>query len=229
MFWWARPARPALLVGTILVLMQAGSFHKAVSKSQAQANHTKQHHYNAYCLSMKPSENLGVLWRMHGLHQGSRLNVTWACEFPGIYDRDRAAKPVLDPWSLKGPSIVVALSTASSKITVRGSANGNNRISRGTVKPPCSKPTLAFHDRRSILCRRRYGDISPWCFVRFCAHPPDSVVHTCYAMDCFEACDDVSVQSNTSIHTSHMIKVLGHAESHRWLGCMLCGCPGQDS
>ena len=28
---------------------------------------------------------------------------------------------------------------------------------------------------------------------------------------------------------SHMIKVLGHAESHRWLGCMLCACPGQDS
>lgn len=62
MFWWARPARPALLVGTILVLMQAGSFHKAVTKSQAQANHTKQHKYNAYCLSVKPSENLGVLW-----------------------------------------------------------------------------------------------------------------------------------------------------------------------
>ena len=26
-----------------------------------------------------------------------------------------------------------------------------------------------------------------------------------------------------------MIKVLGHAESHKWLGCMLCACPGQDS
>ena len=28
---------------------------------------------------------------------------------------------------------------------------------------------------------------------------------------------------------SHMIKVLGHTESHKWLGCMLCACPGQDS
>ena len=31
------------------------------------------------------------------------------------------------------------------------------------------------------------------------------------------------------VGNSHMIKVLGHAESHRWLGCMLCACPGQDS
>ena len=28
---------------------------------------------------------------------------------------------------------------------------------------------------------------------------------------------------------SHMIKVLGHTESHKWLGCMLSACPGQDS
>ena len=28
---------------------------------------------------------------------------------------------------------------------------------------------------------------------------------------------------------SHMIKVLGNTESHKWLGCMLCACPGQDS
>ena len=28
---------------------------------------------------------------------------------------------------------------------------------------------------------------------------------------------------------SHMIKVLGHTESHKWLGCMLCACPGQES
>ena len=28
---------------------------------------------------------------------------------------------------------------------------------------------------------------------------------------------------------SHMIKVLGYTESHKWLGCMLCACPGQDS
>jgi len=28
---------------------------------------------------------------------------------------------------------------------------------------------------------------------------------------------------------SHMIKVLGHTESHKWLGCMLCACPGQDA
>ena len=27
---------------------------------------------------------------------------------------------------------------------------------------------------------------------------------------------------------SHMIKVLGHTKSHKWLGCMLCACPGQD-
>ena len=27
---------------------------------------------------------------------------------------------------------------------------------------------------------------------------------------------------------SHMIKVLGNTESHKWLGCMLCACPGQD-
>ena len=26
-----------------------------------------------------------------------------------------------------------------------------------------------------------------------------------------------------------MIEVLGYAESHKWLGCMLCTCPGQDS
>ena len=26
-----------------------------------------------------------------------------------------------------------------------------------------------------------------------------------------------------------MIKVLGHTESHKWLGCMLCACPGQDA
>ena len=26
-----------------------------------------------------------------------------------------------------------------------------------------------------------------------------------------------------------MIKVLGHTESHKWLGCMLCACTGQDS
>ena len=31
------------------------------------------------------------------------------------------------------------------------------------------------------------------------------------------------------VGNSHMIKVLGHAESYRWLGCMLCACPGQDS
>ena len=45
-----------------------------------------------------------------------------------------------------------------------------------------------------------------WCFVPFCAHPPDSGVHTCYAMDCFEACDDVPVQSDSWVHTSHMSK-----------------------
>ena len=28
---------------------------------------------------------------------------------------------------------------------------------------------------------------------------------------------------------SHMIKVLGHTKSHKWVGCMLCACPGQDS
>ena len=28
---------------------------------------------------------------------------------------------------------------------------------------------------------------------------------------------------------SHMIKVLGHTKSHKWLGCMLCACRGQDS
>ena len=28
---------------------------------------------------------------------------------------------------------------------------------------------------------------------------------------------------------SYMIKVLGHTESHKWFGCMLCACPGQDS
>ena len=28
---------------------------------------------------------------------------------------------------------------------------------------------------------------------------------------------------------SHMIKVSGNTESHKWLGCMLCACPGQDS
>ena len=28
---------------------------------------------------------------------------------------------------------------------------------------------------------------------------------------------------------SHMIKVLGQTESHKWLGCMLCACPGLDS
>ena len=28
---------------------------------------------------------------------------------------------------------------------------------------------------------------------------------------------------------SHMIKVLGYTESHKWLGCMLCACPGQGS
>ena len=26
-----------------------------------------------------------------------------------------------------------------------------------------------------------------------------------------------------------MVKVVGHAESLKWLGCMLCACPGQDS
>ena len=34
--------------------------------------------------------------------------------------------------------------------------------------------------------------------------------------------------SVSQVGDSHMIKVLGHAESHRWLGCMLCACPGQD-
>ena len=28
---------------------------------------------------------------------------------------------------------------------------------------------------------------------------------------------------------SHLIKVLGHTESHKWFGCMLCAWPGQDS
>ena len=28
---------------------------------------------------------------------------------------------------------------------------------------------------------------------------------------------------------SHMIKVLGYSESHKWLGCMLCASPGLDS
>ena len=28
---------------------------------------------------------------------------------------------------------------------------------------------------------------------------------------------------------SHMIKVSGNTESHKWLGCILCACPGQDS
>ena len=31
------------------------------------------------------------------------------------------------------------------------------------------------------------------------------------------------------IGDGHMIKVLGHTDSHKWLGCMLCACPGEDS
>ena len=41
----------------------------------------------------------------------------------------------------------------------------------------------------------------------------------------------LEAQPPSFIHVgdSHMINVLGHAESNTWLGCMLCACPGQGS
>ena len=64
--------------------------------------------------------------------------------------------------------------------------------------------THALH----MYVRRRHVDISPCCFVPFFHHPPVAGVQTCYAMDCFCTCDDVSATEGwtASVHTSHMSK-----------------------
>ena len=40
---------------------------------------------------------------------------------------------------------------------------------------------------------------------------------------------EAQTPSFIQVRGGHMIKVLGHTESHKWLGCMLCAYPGQDS
>ena len=49
----------------------------------------------------------------------------------------------------------------------------------------------------------------------------------------FKNCGVNNGSATTFVHSkkkreNDMIKVLGHTELHKWLGCMLCGCPGQD-